>query len=306
MPPPHFPILGMIRMRKHRSIRAALLTVLVLIFFFAAYKVVKGFTDAKKEQDAFDELAAIVAQNSPASAQQTGQDAPSFESAPVPTSGIPKEDPPQNKPEGITSEEAAKETAPEPVILPQYLPLYERNPDFFGWLSIEGTDIDYPVMYTPVDPEHYLRRAFDGSYSGSGVPFVDGNCPADGSYYLIYGHHMNNGTMFGQLPEYQDEEFCKEHPVICFDTLYEQREYVVMAAFFSRIYGKNEQGVFRYYEYFDLSDPAVFEEYVRQVSAAALYDTGITAGYGDELLALSTCNYHTADGSFVVVAKRIS
>ncbi len=170
---------------------------------------------------------------------------------------VPEEDPPQNEPEGDASEEAAEGAATERVILPQYLPLYERNPDFFGWLSIEGIDIDYPVMYTPDDSEHYLRRAFDGSYSGSGVPFVDGNCPADGSYYLIYGHHMNNGTMFGQLPEYQDEEFCKEHPVICFDTLYEKREYVVMAAFFSRIYGKDEQGVFRYYEYFDLSDPAV-------------------------------------------------
>ena len=289
-------------MRKHRSFRAALLTVLVLTFFFAAYMVVKGYTDAKREQNTFDVLAAIVAQNIPASAQQTGQDAPSFESTPVPTAGIPGEDPPQNEP----GENASEEADSEPEILPQYLPLYERNPDFFGWLSIEGTDIDYPVMYTPEDPEHYLRRAFNGSYSSSGVPFVDGNCPAGGSYYLIYGHHMNNGTMFGMLPKYQEEEFCKEHPVIRFDTLYEQREYVVMAAFFSRIYGKDEQGVFRYYEYFDLSDPAVFKEYVCQVSTAAIYDTGITAEYGDELLALSTCNYHTADGRFVVVAKRIS
>lgn len=210
------------------------------------------------------------------------------------------------EPEEAATPEPTIPPEPELTSLPEYAQLYEMNGEFFGWLSIEGTDIDYPVMYTPDDPEKYLRRAFDGSYSGSGVPFVDGNCPADGSYYLIYGHHMNNGTMFGSLPEYQEEEFCKEHPVIRFDTLYEQREYVVMAAFFSRIYGKDEQGVFRYYEYFDLSNPAIFEEYVRQVSSAALYDTGITAEYGDELLALSTCNYHTADGRFVVVAKRIS
>lgn len=82
-------------------------------------------------------------------------------------------------------------------------------------------------------------------------------------------------------------------------------KYVVMAVFLSRIYDKEERGVFRYYEYFDLSEETVFSEYVRQVKAAALYDTGIDAEYGDELLVLSTCNYHTADGRFVVVAKRI-
>ena len=79
-----------------------------------------------------------------------------------------------------------------------------------------------------------------------------------------------------------------------------------MAAFLSRIYDKNEQGVFRYYEYFDLSDEDVFNEYVQQVRAAALYDTGIDAVFGAELLVLSTCNYHTANGRFVVVAKRVT
>ena len=286
--------------------RTVLLAVLVLTFLFAAYKVVKGYTDAKKEQDAFDELAAIVAQNTTASVQQTDRDESSLTSTLFPTASIPRDDPSQNKTEGIDTEEAVKEADSKRVILPQYLPLYEKNHDFFGWLSIEGTDIDYPVMYTPDDPEYYLHRAFDGSYSVSGVPFVDGNCSADDSYYLIYGHHMNNKTMFGQLPEYQDEDFWKEHPMIRFDTLYEQREYVVTADFFSRIYGKEERGVFRYYEYFDLSDEAVFSEYVQQVKAAALYDTGIDAEYGDELLVLSTCNYHTADGRFVVVAKRVS
>lgn len=112
--------------------------------------------------------------------------------------------------------------------------------------------------------------------------------------------------MFGQLPRYANKDFWEDHPVIRFDTLYEQREYIVIAAFLSRIYDKEERGVFRYYEYFDLSDEAVFSEYVQQVKAAALYDTGIDAEYGDELLVLSTCNYHTADGRFVVVAKRVS
>ncbi|WP_205839684.1 class B sortase [Porcincola intestinalis] len=192
------------------------------------------------------------------------------------------------------------------LLLPQYAPLYEQNSDFFGWITIEGTDIDYPVMYSPDRPEYYLNRAFDGSYSGSGVPSIDGKCPPDGKYYLIYGHHMKNKTMFGSLPKYADKSYYEDHPIIRFDTLYEQREYQVIAAFYSRIYDKKDAGVFCYYEYTDLSDQEVFDEHIRQVKAAAIYDTGLSAEYGDELLALSTCNYHTQDGRFVVVAKRIA
>ncbi len=87
--------------------------------------------------------------------------------------------------------------------------------------------------------------------------------------------------------------------------MYEQREYAVLAAFYSRIYYDYETDVFRYYNYFDLTDPAVFDDYVRQVKARRLYDTGLSAEYGDELLTLSTCSHHTEEGRFVLVAKRI-
>lgn len=188
--------------------------------------------------------------------------------------------------------------------LPQYLPLYEINPDFFGWIQIEGTKIDYPVMYSPDRPEYYIRRAFDGSVSNSGVPFVDENCPVEGNCYIIYGHHMKNQTMFGQLVFYAEKSYWEEHPVVQFDTLFEQRNYQVIAAFYSRDYGNDETGVFRYYEYADLSEEEVFNEYVNCLRAVAIYDTGFDITFGDELLVLSTCNYHVKDGRFVVVAMR--
>ena len=78
----------------------------------------------------------------------------------------------------------------------------------------------------------------------------------------------------------------------------------MIAAFYSRLYWKSEIGVFRYYQYTDLTDETVFNEFIEQVQAAAIYDTGFSAEYGDELLMLSTCNYHTTDGRFVVVAKK--
>lgn len=191
-----------------------------------------------------------------------------------------------------------------PAMLPGYAALYAENPDLFGWVQIPDTELSYPVMYTSDDPEYYLRRAFDGSESVSGVPFLDGDCPEDGGNYLIYGHHMSGGTMFALLPSYAKQDFYEEHPVIRFDTLFERGKYEVMAAFYSQAYGTDEQDVFRYYQYTDLRCPERFQEYVEQVTAAALYDTGITAEYGDQLLTLSTCSYHTDNGRFVVVARK--
>lgn len=268
---------------------------LLAAFCYSAYKLTDGMLAAKNEREAFAELSAIVAKNAPSSKEATS---PQYSDA--------SQNNKENKITPYYYEETRSDTAPVISPLPQYLPLYEMNNEFFGWLSVEGTVMDFPVMYSPNRPGYYLDHAFDGSDSRSGVPFIDGKCPADGSYYLVYGHHMRNKTMFGQLPNYSDQRFYKEHPIICFDTLYEQRKYQVVAAFFSRIYDKDEMEVFRYYEYTDLPNEEVFNEYMQQVYAAAIYDTGIKCAFGDELLALSTCNYHTENGRFVVVARRIN
>ena len=181
--------------------------------------------------------------------------------------------------------------------------LNKQNNDLFGWLRIDETPINYPVMHTPDDPQYYLRRAFDKSSSQSGTPFLDAACHEGCGNYIIYGHHMKNETMFGTLPKYADKEYWEQHKTICFDTLYEHGEYEVIAAFYGKAIAEGGPG-FRYYQYTDLTDPAVFAEYMEQVKAAAAYDTGITAEYGDELITLSTCSYHTTDGRFVVVAKK--
>ena len=195
-----------------------------------------------------------------------------------------------------TSQETAEMPSP-------YENLKEENNDLFGWIKIAGTKVDYPVMYTPQEPEYYLRRAFDKSNSISGVPFLDGNYVEGGNHYLIYGHNMKNGTMFHALLDYAKPEFWKEHPTITFDTLQENGIYTVIGVFYSRVYYQDETDVFRFYSYPVLNDPELFQEYVDNVAAASLYDTGETVEYGDTLLTLVTCSYHTKNGRFVVVAK---
>jgi len=196
------------------------------------------------------------------------------------------------------------EEAPEEETGPEgspYEALARENPDMAGWLAIEGTAVDYPVMWTPSEPEYYLRRAFDKSYAVSGSLFIGAGCAPEGAHVIVYGHNMRDGSMFGSLSGYAQAEYAEAHPVIRFDTLAQTGEYRVLAAFYSHAYTAGEEG-FRYYRYTDLSQPEAFEEYVRQARASALYDTGTPATYGDRLLTLSTCSYHRENGTFVVVA----
>lgn len=190
-----------------------------------------------------------------------------------------------------------------------YLPLLQKNSDLAAWLVIPGTQVDYPVLYTPEEPEYYLRKAFDGSYALSGSLFLGANCVPDGTNIIIYGHNMQDDTMFGGLDAYADEEYARAHQEITYDLIqpdgnYERLTFAVMAAFYSRIGSVDEEDVFRYYYSTDLSDPDEFQYYIQEVMSASLYDLGVTAEYGDRLLTLSTCSYHTEDGRFVVVARQ--
>lgn len=206
-------------------------------------------------------------------------------------------------------EEGGETAQPSGTEEPQqgtYDRLWARNNDVAGWLKIEDTKINLPVMYTPDDPEYYLRRDFEKNYALSGSLFIGKDCQPDSPHVIIYGHHMKDGSMFGDLDEYAQESYAKEHPIIHYDTLTDKGQYQVMGAFYSQIYTDQDTGVFRYYNYTALTDPAAFTEYVTQVKAASLYDTGVTAAPGDQIITLSTCSYHTEDGRFVVVAKRIN
>lgn len=206
-----------------------------------------------------------------------------------------------------TEETIAETTAPtqatQPTILPQYAQLYQQNPDMVGWIKIEGTAIDYPVMHTPAAPEKYLHVNFEGAYSYPGVPFVDAACTMDSDNLLIYGHNMPNGTMFRSLMQYQQKNFWQNHPTIVFNTLYEEQEYEVLAAFYDRVYYKTED-VFKFYQFIDPETEEEFDEGIAQFKEKALYDTGVNAEYGDRLITLVTCAYHTDHGRFVVVARR--
>ena len=192
------------------------------------------------------------------------------------------------------------------MILSKYAALYEKNNDLIGWLFIPGTNINYPVMHTPEDEEFYLRRDFNKEYSTSGTLFVskysDVIKPSDN--VVIYGHNMKAGTMFHALLNYSDEEYYKEHKTVIFNTVFGNAEYEVIAAFRSNIKEIDDTS-FKYYQFYDAASAEEFDDYVSNCKALTPYEIPISASYGDKLITLSTCSYHTEEGRYVVVAKRV-
>ena len=193
---------------------------------------------------------------------------------------------------------------PTPEVMLQYKELHDTNSDMVGWLTIPDTPIDYPVMYREGDNDWYLHHNFDGEDDVTGLLVLDKRCDPDGNGVncLIHGHNMKSGAMFGSLKKYADKSYYKEHPTIYFNTLYEERIYDIIAVFRSQVYDENTTS-FEFYDYIQIDDEKAFDEYVKGAVTESLYDTGITASWGDKLLTLSTCEYTKANGRLVILAR---
>lgn len=244
-------------------------------FFYSSWRYLSVERKHLAEQERFQELAGLLEEENRASAGETAASAAYGDAA---------------------EDEAGAPFVPEAGMVR----LHEMNPDFWGWLTIGDTVIDYPVMHTPDEPQAYLHMDFDGAYSYAGSLFLDGACFEGCGNYIIYGHHMRDGSMFAALMSYSDLEFFRAHRTIELKTLTFSARYEVFAVFLANAYGD-----FQYYACADLTDEAAFDAYVDTLTSLSLYSTGTTAAFGDELLTLSTCSYHELDGRLVVAAKRV-
>lgn len=148
-----------------------------------------------------------------------------------------------------------------------------------------------------------LAKVYKDAGTGTkACDYADGTAPS--TNLIIHGHTMRSGEMFGNLKLYQDAEYGAEHHLIRFDSLYEEREYELIAVFHSQVYYESDN-VFKYYKFFQADTQKEFDDWYENIKAMSLYDTGITARFGDEFITLSCCSYHVEDGRFVVVGKRV-
>lgn len=269
-----------------------------LIIFFVLMLLVSGimlgayYLDAYNQQNRYEDLAQLRGD-----VQTIVRPVPQPEET-QPDATVPAE----TEPELVTVTDP--KTGQPVQVLPEFAGLYELNSDIVGWLTVPGTVIDYPVMQTPDSPDYYLYRNFDKQDNKRGCLYVREVCDvfAPSDNLTVYGHHMRDGSMFGQLEKYRSNDFRLENPCFYFDTLTERHTYQVIAVFLTTAtVGKG----FYYHAFVDAGSPEEFEEFIDTCHDLQLYDTGISAEYGDKLICLSTCEYSQVNGRLVVVAKRI-
>lgn len=276
-----------------KPLYVVLIVVLLAVFGVSAFFVGRYVLESREQTNRFDELSQMKEQ----AATQTTK--------------------PEEKPDAPT-QEATKSTEPEPTVSPttadglltEYAGLHEINPDMVGWIKIEGTKVDYPVMQTPNSTDYYLDKSFDKEYSSHGCIYArevcDVNLPSDN--VTIYGHNMLDGSMFAALHKYEDAEFRENNRLIVFDTLTERHVYEIFAVFKT---SANIGEGFSYHKFVDAANEKEFDEFVstcKKLSKESYkFDSGITPKYGDKMICLSTCEYSLGDnGRLVVAAVRIS
>ena len=274
--------------RLGRVLYIAVLIILILVFLLSGYMLIRYFAESQKSQQTYAQL-----QNLRGDYIR-------------PTPGLPS-------PEMVATEpnEPALVTVDHPQtgqpvsLLPEFSELFLLNPDLVGWISIPGTDVDYPVVQRKAEKDHYLYRDFYGKQSSHGCVYAQENCDvaAPSDNVILYGHHMKDRSMFAQLADYQSKDFWQDHQYLYFDTLTERHTYQVISVFTTT--ASAGEG-FSYHLFVDAADRDAFYRFLGGCNANRLYDTGLSAEYGDKLVCLSTCEYTLNNGRLVVVAKRIS
>ena len=272
-------------MKFRKFIFSLLIIVLSCVFLFSSYQVVSYLLNSKEQGALYNDLASIVedAQKEAAVSSQSG-----------------KKEPDKDAP----SDSGDPSAPTELTILPEYQELYEMNSDMVGWLKIEDTNINYPVMQTPDEKDFYLHRNFYKDYNAGGCLYAreecDINAPSDN--ITIYGHHMKDGSMLANLDSYNKQEFWETHGKITFDTLYEHHTYAIFAVF--KTSASVGQG-FKYHQFVDADSEEEFDEFIATCKSLSFYDTGLTPEYGDKIICLSTCEYTQQNGRLVVAAVRM-
>ena len=257
-------------------------TILVLITFAlviavagSGFWLVHYFIDSREQKETYETLAEEFV----------------LESTPTPESNTPTENSSATENSSEPAESVSLTTAPPRHDLAA---LATENPDCVGWVTIPDTGIDYPVMHTPDDPEHYLRRDFYGNSASGGTPFLDGRnlVQVEGLNLIVYGHNMMDGSMFKPLISYLEPNFRETHKNIFLEIDGRQYRYALLD-----VLETNTQCSL--YQYTDLSDPATESDF----RAAILKETDLdgvhqASGY----LTLSTCNNGGGNSRVLVIA----
>jgi sortase B len=235
------------------------IVLLVLVIAFSAFMIVKTVVRGKREQSEFDELANLIVEVAP---DQTPNE-PDAPAAPTET-------------------------------VRDISAVLSANSDCVGWIFVNGTVINYPVMHTPSNPEKYLHLSFYGGETAAGTPFMDARCSVGGMNTIIYAHNMKNGTMFHQLKRYRNRQYTADNPIIEFQTADGTRKFRVFSV--CEVDGKDP-----WYSFIGEVDKETYKAKIEYIKSKDIFESGITPVYPQKLITLSTCKDGTDSGRIIVI-----
>lgn len=259
------------------AIFAFLLSAVVV---FCGVQIWQEYSSRQKDIDAFAELSELAEIKEPDEPKETAE---------------PDTD---GDAENSDTDSDTQEEQENPVLTPRHdIPLLiSQNSDCIGWITIDNTAVDYPVMHTPEWPQKYLRMNFYQQYSDSGVPFLDYRCTLDSDNLIIFGHNMRNGTMFSTLKDYLNEGRLASDPTILLETEDGVHEFTIFAV---ACVDKLDS----WYSFINAESEDAFNEAVQRIIQNAYYTNGDAPEYGDRLLTLSTCYGSTRSSRLIIIAK---
>lgn len=283
--------------KKKKAGFIILISIAIICLLLAFILAARYFYEDSANEDLLDEYRAEAVTPEP-------MVTPEPTDTPAPTTIVPEE---TEEPAVTATPEPTSTPEPTPVAVPNpYTESFLANSDMAGWLLVPGTNIDYPIMWTPEDENYYLYRAFDKSdnVNGSLILDTDSSLNPLTTNLIIHGHNMKSGAMFGNLTDYESKDYYEDHKQIILYTEECQRNYEIIAVFRSQVYKKSDD-VFKFYKFFQADTQEEFDDFYQNIKELSAYDTGVTAEFGDRFITLSTCVYHVTNGRFVVVAKEI-
>ena len=274
-----------------KGLYIAIIVVLAVALVGSAVYLGSYFWEGKKSEDEYDKLRQDTMASTPATTEASNATTEEF--IPDPNDLVPEETFPLNR---------------------DYKGFYEKNnnKDFVGWLRIDGTKLDYPVMQSPVsEANYYLYRDYNGDNSTRGSIYAREECDVftPGDNVTMYGHNMKDGSMFAALNAYVDKSAWDNNSLVFFDTFNHETgevQYHVYKIFAVFKTTANLGEGFTYQRFENAANKQEFDEFVSNCKKLSFYDTGITPQYGDKMICLSTCEYTLDNGRLVVAAVRIS
>lgn len=194
------------------------------------------------------------------------------------------------------------------TLIAKFIPLIQLNLDVKGWIEIDGTNINYPVLQpTKENPEYYLTKNIEKNEDRSGSIFLDlsSDIELPSQSLLIHGHNMSSsGTMFHELMNYKELSFLISHPTIHFDTIYEEGDWIIFAVFMTN--ASSEHDSLFSYQKGSFHTASEFLNFIYQIRVRSIYNTPVSITDDDQILLLSTCTYELENYRLVVAAKRIN